>query len=160
VGPGEDRLHVADARPAADRVLDPDQVVPHLVQAPRRGHLRAVGDVLAVDVPVAPPLAVPVAVEAEVQPGPQVEAGVAERGDRERPVRPVGHHRPQRGGRQAAVVVPHLRLDHQGRERLPPPVGVLDAALELDALPAAEGVALVVEVDAVAAAVRPLAQDR
>ena len=50
-----------------------------LVQSPCRSGVRAVGDPLAVDVQRAAPLAVVVAVEAEVEPGAEVEAGVAER---------------------------------------------------------------------------------
>src|SRR5689334_22665253 len=66
VGSGEDALQVPDADAPADRVLDAHEVVPDLVDAAGGLGLRAVRDHLAVDVEVAAPLAVPVAVEAEV----------------------------------------------------------------------------------------------
>ena len=46
-----------------------------------------------------------------------------------------------------------LELGNERGVRLAPPVGVLEAALELDALPVAERVALVIGVEAVVRAV-------
>ena len=98
--------------------------------------VRAVGDVLAVDVQVAPPLAVPVAVEPEVEAGAEVEAGVAHRRDGDRPLRSVGHRAGELGAEQPAVVVAHRERGHERGERLAAAVGVLDAALQLHPAPA------------------------
>ena len=160
VGADDEALQVAPAGAAADGVVDPHEAVAELVDAVGGLDVRAVGDVLAVDVQVAPPLAVPVAVEPEVEAGAEVEAGVAHRRDGDRPRRSVGHRAGELGAEQPAVVVAHRERGHERGERLAAAVGVLDAALQLDPLPAAERVALVVEVDPVAAAVGSLAQHR
>src|SRR6202011_1296463 len=120
VGPGEDALQVAVAGGAADGVVDADEVVAHLMDAPGRRRISAVGDVLAVDVDVSTPLAVPVAVEAEVEAGAEVKSGIAERGDRERPRRAVGHGALEHGANEAAVVVAHLSVRDERGEWLAP----------------------------------------
>ena len=102
-GAGDDGLHVAPAGAAADRIGHPHHRVADLVDARRDGRVGAVGDVLAVDVQRAAPLAVMVAVEPEVQPDAEMDAGVAERLDRDRPGRAVGHREVQRAAEDAPV---------------------------------------------------------
>ena len=73
-GPGDDALQVADTDATADRVVDSHHAVAQLMQATGLFERRAIRDVLAVDMLRTAPLAVPVAVEAEVQPRAEVEA--------------------------------------------------------------------------------------
>src|SRR3954471_19408346 len=84
------RLKVAPTDPAADRVLDAHHGVAYLVNAFGRTALRAVSDVLAVDVQRTTPLAVVMTVETEVEPETEVHTGVTEGGDRHRAIAPVG----------------------------------------------------------------------
>ena len=58
-------------------IPDVDHGVTDLVQLPDQHRVPAVGQALPVDVELAPPLAVVVSLPAEVEPGPQVEPGVA-----------------------------------------------------------------------------------
>src|SRR4051794_15850923 len=83
MGPRDDALQVAGTGAAADRIVDPNDAVAQLVQPAGFVVCGAVRDVLAVDVLPTAPLAVPVAVEPEVQPGAQVEAGGRHGGDRQ-----------------------------------------------------------------------------
>ena len=84
------------------------------------------------------PLAVPVTVEAEVQAGAEMEAGRRERGDREVARRAVAHRRVQHAAAQTPVHRVDVELGNERGVGLASPVGVFEAALELDALPVAE----------------------
>ena len=88
-------------------------------------------------------------VEAEVQAGAEVEAGRRQRGDREVAGRAVVHRRVQHAAAQATVDRVDVELGHERGVGLASPVGVFEATLQLDALPVAEAVALVVGVQAV-----------
>ena len=98
---GDDALQVADADATADRIVDPHDAVAELMQAARFFVRGAVGDVLAVEVFPTTPLAVPMAVEAEVQAGTEVEPSCRQRSDREvtgRAVRPSSRAARRRAG--------------------------------------------------------------
>src|SRR3954467_12233852 len=100
---GDDRLAVSPPLAATDGIGDVDDGVADLVEATRVLGRRAVGDTLAVDDEVTTPLAVEVAVEAEVETRPEVEAGVGDDLDGQGARRAVGH-----GHRDASAAQPSV----------------------------------------------------
>src|SRR6476660_10644035 len=100
---GEQALEIADADPAADRILDAHDAIAQLVQPARAVEGGAVSDVLTVDVLRAAPLAVPVPVEPEVEARAEVEAGVRQGGDRDVARGAVAHRCVQHTSPEPAV---------------------------------------------------------
>ena len=72
--PDRDGLYRSPPDPPTDRILDSDHAIAVLMDASR--HLPSVTGVvmIAVDVKIAPPLAMASAVQSEVEPGPEMEA--------------------------------------------------------------------------------------
>src|SRR5262249_14545929 len=105
VGPGADDrgLEVAPTPSAAIWVVDAHDRVADLVESARVLQGRAVRDVLAVDVERAAPFAVVVTVEAEVQAGTEMKAGVADCFDGDRARAAVAHRAVQRSAEHAPV---------------------------------------------------------
>src|SRR6478672_12706290 len=123
----DDRLAVSEANATTDGIGDPDHRVADLVQAARRLRGGAVGDVLAVDVLLAPPFAVVVAVKAEVETGAELDAGLVEHLDDEVAGHAVPGCRVDDTALEPTVrrVVAQLRREIE--PRLEAAVGVLDA---------------------------------
>ncbi len=115
---------------AADGVVHPHHRVADLVQPPGDRRVGAVGDVLTVDVQRAAPLAVVVAVEAEVQPAAEMDAGVAQRLNGDRPVAAVGHREVHRAAEHAPVGRSKRRSGRSRGEALDACRRVLDAAFD------------------------------
>src|ERR1700684_1071818 len=76
-------LRIAQPAAAADRIVDPHQQVPQLVQLARILRLVTVGDVTSLDLEVADPLAVHPVVPPVIARGAEVKAGRAGGGDRQ-----------------------------------------------------------------------------
>src|ERR1700674_3975118 len=75
-GPAHHGLTVPPALGSGVEITDVDHGVADLVQLARQLRVTTVGQSLAVDVQFAAPLAVMMALPAEIEPGPQVEASV------------------------------------------------------------------------------------
>ena len=87
----DDRLAVAEAAAAADRVVDQHERVADLVQALEHVGRSAVGDALALHVQRPAPVTVMMIVPAEVEAGAEMEAGVGGHGECERPLAAIRH---------------------------------------------------------------------
>src|SRR5581483_12526259 len=98
---------IADTIPS--RVFQPDHGAAQLMEPPGRDRICAIWLVLALDERTAP-FAVPVTVQPEVQRGPQMEAGVGDRGDAKLPLRTVGHGDVQHAAEETPVVVSEAQL--------------------------------------------------
>ena len=120
----------------------------------------AVGEVLAVDVQRAAPLAVEVAVEPEIEAGPEMEPGVADRLEGDRPLGAVGVVKWNVPPSTRRLTGSKRTLGPQRHEPLDPAVGVLDTALDRRLLVAAEPELAVLVVQRVARAVGALEEHR
>ena len=101
-----------------------------------------------------------VTVEPEVEAGAEVEAGVADRLDGDRPRGAVEHRRLNDAAEDAPVVRIEAQFGTHGRERFDPAVGMFDATLEARLLVAEDAQLPVLVMDRVATAVGALEQHR
>ena len=118
-------------RPPPTGSLDLHDAVTVLVDPTRDLGCVASGVVVAVDMELAPPLTVARAVEPEVEPGAEMEAGAGRhRVDAHRPLGAVGHDEHDRAAEEAPIRVVEAQVDPRVGEGLLRAVRVLDAAAQ------------------------------